>query len=102
MSQITILKPDNSFVEAFFVSESLTTKLKDISRVFELNCLNLAFLIEIRKRVLSVCSQKIKTTDLATVQAMASVNLDWFDELVTLIDAISKLSNPHSLPIRFN
>ena len=102
MSQITILESDNSFVEAFFVSEALTNELRDISQVFELNCLNLAFLHEIKARALSVCSQKIDSTDKATVSNFASVNLDWFDGLTALIDAIEKLHHPHSLSVFLN
>ena len=64
MSQITILQADNSFTEAFFVCESLTTELSKITEVFELNHLNLALLKEIKARTLSVCSKRAKITDL--------------------------------------
>ena len=102
MPQITILKSDNSFVEAFFVSEALTNELLNISQAFELDCLTPAFLQEIKIRALSVCSQKIDSTDLATVSNFASANLDWFDDLIALIDAINKLDYPCSLSVFLN
>ena len=47
---------------------------------------NLAFLQEIQVRVLSVCSKKINSLDPDTVFRVASDSLEWFDNLVALID----------------
>ena len=102
--QLTILNPDNSFVEAFFISDSLHDELSTIATVFELHRLNLAFLHEIKARALSVCSEQIQTIELKqnaafASAALASVALDWFDELTALITALEKLKEPHSLGI---
>lgn len=95
--QVTILQPDRSFVEAFFISDSLFRELFRISQIFELEHFNLAFLHEIKARALSMCSQKIKTSEPIAVSALATASLNWFDELLALITAIEKLHNPHSL-----
>lgn len=102
LHQITVLKPDDSFVEAFFVSDSLLQELARISHIFELDYLNLAFLQEIEQRALSVCSRRIKSQQLTTIRSFATSTLDWFGELLALIDAIRKLHDPFSLSIRLN
>lgn len=98
-NQLTLLNSDNSFVEAFFISDSLYQKLVRITGIFELERLDLAFLHEIRLRALSTCSQKIRTAEPLVVSPFASVALDWFDELLALTEAISQLPFPHSLSI---
>lgn len=100
-NQLTILNPDNSFVEAFFIGHSLHQELTRIKRIFELNCLSLAFLHEIKTRALSFCSHKLENAKPLAVLSFASISLDWFDELLVLIDAIEKLPLPHSLSISF-
>lgn len=99
MNQITVLKSNNSFVEAFFITSSLIDELTRISQIFALKQLDLAFLREIEVRVLSNCSRQIKTIEPSVVFALASATFDWFDELLALIAAVEKLPNPHSLLI---
>jgi len=90
--QITILNSsDNSFVEAFFVTHPLHQELTRISRIFELESLDLAFLNEIRLRALTCCSRQLKSVQPKAISALASQSLVWFDELLALINAISKL-----------
>ena len=100
--QLTILNSDNSFVEAFFISNSLYQELIRISQIFELERFNLAFLQEIQVRALSTCSRQLKSIEPTKVFALASTALDWFDEHRALIDAISRLPSPHSLSICLN
>ncbi len=102
MSQLTLQKPDNSFVEAFFISQSLYDELKEIATVFELTKINLNILQAIQVRVLSTCSKQINTIEPSLVFQVASQSLDWFDELLALIAAVEKLPNSHSLSISFD
>ena len=53
-SQITLLTPDNSFLEALFISNSLYQELIRITRIFDLEHLNLAFLREIKNRAIAL------------------------------------------------
>lgn len=101
MPQLTLHKPNFSVAEAFFVSDSLYHELKRISRIFELDKINLAFLQEIQARVLSTFSKRLNTLDPSLIFQFASLSLDWFDELLALIKAIERLPNPHSLSISF-
>ena len=98
-NQLTVLNSDNSFVEAFFVSDSLHQELVRIARIFALDCLNLAFLQKIQQRAISFCSHQIKTDEPPVVSAFASATLSWFDELLALIEAISQFPSPYTLSI---
>ena len=100
--QITVLRPDESFVEAFFVSDSLIEELTRILNIFELNCFNLTFLQEIEQRALSFCSCLIESQEPTKVKTFATFALDWFDELLALINAIAELHNPYSLSLRLD
>ena len=57
-NQLTVLNSDNSFIEAFFVSDSLHQELVKISRIFDSDRLNLAFLQEIKTRALSLLDKR--------------------------------------------
>ena len=100
--QITLLTPDGSFLEAFFISNSLYQELIGIARIFELKHFSLAFLQKIKNRAFSTCSTQIKTNDPIIASAFASAALNWFDELVVLIDSISQLPQPNSISIYLN
>lgn len=100
--QLTVLKSNDSFIEAFFVSNALYQELLRISQVFELEYLNLAFLHEVKTRAIAFCSRRIRTAEPIVVSAFASVALDWFDELLALIEAVSVLPSSDSLSIRFD
>jgi len=107
--QLTILNSsDNSFVEAFFVTHPLHQELTRISRIFELESLDLAFLNEIRLRAqrlkplsrlaavcpirgCTCCSRQLKSVQPKAISALASQSLVWFDELLSLINAIQQL-----------
>ena len=102
MSQLTILNPDNSLAEAFFISQSLYDELATIAAVFELTKINLNILQAIQVRVLSTCSKQINTIEPSLVFQVASQSFDWFDELLALIAAVEKLPNSHSLSISFD
>ena len=97
--QLTILDSDNSFVEAFLISNSLYLELMRISQILELERLNLAFLLQIQVKALTFCSRQLNTIEPTKAIAFASTALDWFDELITLIAAVEKLQSPHSLSI---
>ena len=100
--QLTIQRLDNSFVKAFFISNSLYQMLVTISHIFESNSINLDVLLKIKAKALSTCSLKIKSQEPIIVLAFATVSLDWFDELLALIAAVEKLQEPHTLSICFN
>lgn len=100
--QITLLTPDNSFLEALFISNSLYQELIRITRIFDLEHLDLAFLREIKNRAIATCSSQIKTNDPVIASAIAFIALVWFDELVVLIDAIKKLPQPNSIFIHLD
>lgn len=99
--QLTVLNPNNSFVEAFFISDCLYQELSRISQIFSLKRLNLAFLREIRQRAITFCSCQIKTAEPLVVSAFASVALDWFDELEALITALESFASADTLSIVF-
>ena len=90
----------NSLIDAIFIFDALHTELTSVFKSFDKTSCNLAFLQEMQVRVLSVCSRKINSLDLDTVFRVASDSLEWFDNLIALIDYIeNKLPFPYSISI---
>ena len=111
MAQLTIYKPDNSIADVLIISDSLYKELSRVARLFELEYLNLAFIREIKRRVL-VTVTTVESLDKNTLnwvidrelkesllKRIASKSFNWFDELLDVISCIERLSNPHSLRI---
>ena len=99
LRQINVYNND-SLIDAIFISDALHTELASILKTFDKASCNLAFLQEMQVRILSVCSRKINSLDPDTVFKVASDSLEWFDNLVALIDYIQhKLPSPYSLSL---
>ncbi len=97
MAQLTIFKPDNSCAEIILISDSLYSEILTNLDALELDDFNLIFLKEIEKRVLSIISSRIKTTNLEDVQGTVSDCFNWFNELLEVISNIEKLPLSESL-----
>ena len=68
MAQLTIYKPDNSIADVLIISECLYKELSRVARLFELEYLNLAFIREIKRRVLLTVT---------TVESLDENTLNW-------------------------